>query len=740
MALFLHLTDLHLSSVPDNQILDDYKSDIIPPKERETRTSALRNTLRELGRLLEGMEKKLDAVFVTGDITVANQEDGFLNFGDLLEKTLKNVLPSKDRIAVIPGNHDVTWGTPPSSPERYKNFVQHIRSQGYVTPILDGIDIDVDGNQLADLSPQAAMMSDLDEGWAVFPINSSNYCGSLEPIPGITEEAWKKLPELLGIADPTVRKKLLDLRLYDVARISPGQLRALRDLIVALERRASAAKRPDLTRIALIHHQLLPVSANEEFKPYETITNLGLLRHFLSENKIDMVLHGHKHTGHIYWDQVYESPAERPSHQVLVISGSTIGGVDSTTNEICRLIDLRSNGRAPSVQVSFVPGARSGIPLPDLPDLKSDLIRLWASQEIADLESAKVTLISGSTVDEAYDRLADIFSDYGYQKMAFNVVCQLECPDGAEILPLRYPQDFLSGDAAKREAEFKDLVDWWQRPSSELKSNLNFTHGSRVEEHDQVTRVINTLANQTDKGRSIIALFWPSTDEIDKQRPKFPAFCLVQFLILEDKNGSPKLACIGYFRKQEIRYWWPVNIAELARLQRKVLERIKQARPGIECGPITTVSAVAFCAKEAPRVAVPLIDRLYDMNRDVLWGMIYSMVYKNDREKALEFWLRILDDLVPAADLTPDGSPVAIDGLEYVVTQLRRFSNVHGPKFKTLAGAFEALKLANASYAEAMTRAEGLTISRHTEWRTSIQYQVESIKDGITGLLSQAQP
>jgi predicted MPP superfamily phosphohydrolase len=142
MALVLHLTDLHLGSRGGAVAMGDYKSQFVPGSERVSRNHLITSTLEALAQHLRESGETLDAVVISGDITQAHALDGF----EALDQTLGalgNCLPAPDHILVVPGNHDVKWGTDPSSAERYESFINHTRSRGYITPFLDGIDLPV---------------------------------------------------------------------------------------------------------------------------------------------------------------------------------------------------------------------------------------------------------------------------------------------------------------------------------------------------------------------------------------------------------------------------------------------------------------------------------------------------------------------------------------------------------------------------------------------------------------------
>src|SRR6478609_821428 len=136
MALLLHLTDIHIG---DKQSTDDHKAGgAIGYPERHQRFTTYCSTLKSLGKQLEAESRILDAVIVSGDITVRNQEDGFKLFKDLIE-SLGSAKPLNNNVVVIPGNHDVQWGVKDFK-KKYKHFLKYIRSEGYRTPYLDSID------------------------------------------------------------------------------------------------------------------------------------------------------------------------------------------------------------------------------------------------------------------------------------------------------------------------------------------------------------------------------------------------------------------------------------------------------------------------------------------------------------------------------------------------------------------------------------------------------------------------
>src|ERR1700731_786002 len=109
MTSILHLSDLHLGPVRDEDIPDDYKSDIVPLAQRQSRFTMLKETLSQIHAVLGN--RPLDAVIVSGDITVQNDPRGFQMLKNVLD-SLGDARPANDRIVIVPGNHDVKWEDP----------------------------------------------------------------------------------------------------------------------------------------------------------------------------------------------------------------------------------------------------------------------------------------------------------------------------------------------------------------------------------------------------------------------------------------------------------------------------------------------------------------------------------------------------------------------------------------------------------------------------------------------------
>ncbi len=406
MALILQVGDLHLGQPHTTyQEVGDYKQKFIPELERQSRLSTLRNSLRGLSGWLTTNEVKLDGVVVAGDVTTQHDELGLQGLPGLLQE-LGPHLPDPSCVLVVPGNHDVAWGTPPSSAERYALFIRHVRSQGYRTPYLEGIDIDANGTIIA--GSTAAPLLTLDEGAVTLAaVNSVNYSGALEPSP-LSDDQQEEVAKLAetSTAVATLVGHAKRLSLVDAARVSPAQLVA----VAALFQTAAM----NAVRGVVLHHHLLPVVPNEEIKSYESITNLGELREFATSNGINIVLHGHKHAAKAYLDLAFETQEVTVGRSefvrrspVLVSSVGHAGLAVGPGAEVGRLIDVSTKYSASRrIAIRSFHGLTGGANYS-----AGQFPQVAATRVDRDVAPPAVHAFEGATVDDVYDQLATVFDD-----------------------------------------------------------------------------------------------------------------------------------------------------------------------------------------------------------------------------------------------------------------------------------------------------------------------------------------
>lgn len=732
-ARILHLSDLHLAPIADDEIPGDYKSELVPLAERQRRVESLKRTLREFGEAQPG---ELDAVVVSGDVTIAAAESGYRMLESVLGE-LGPALPGDPaRVLVVPGNHDVQWRTPPSSREHYELFLQYVRDAcGYRTPQLEGIDISAADGRVRS-SPVDPVVIGPGYGFLLLALNSSNYCGVVEPTQ-ITDAEWETALAALGDRGEIAEKDLRKLRVMDVARISPAQLTAARRELTRARKtiEATGGDAARVPTIAILHHHLLPVSVREEFKPYESISNLGEVRAFLRDNHVDMVLHGHKHESAVYWDHIPRPdviPDEQPL-RVLVVSGATIGA-GAAPGDVVRLIEIGQQPAGHRLTISSYGGVAAGGALPTPSIVEASLLPAAPRAEDG---VPRIGPISGPTISDVYARTLTEFERLSDQELVANLVCEIgTSPDPGE-LPRDYPA--IAGlDDAERSRWVADLVQWWQNPRTQLGRRLTFNHGGRIRRYqfhiDQLDRAEQALRQDADTSRAVITLLDPREDDIPHLERKFPAFCIAQFVIRGRADNSLHLDCAAYFRKQEFRWWWTINVAELASLQRELCSRLEDAYDGLEPGGIMTIAAIAKAGTAVPRVAVPLVDRLYDDDRGKLWLLAVATVVPDvpGRPVLLAEWTRIIDDLEPQAKLDVDGVPVAGDGLATLIAAIDQLGCA-GPA-RDLRDGLQRLLEKNEVFVSRLDDPEKNSAYAHRTWVGAVQSILHDLRGVIDRL------
>lgn len=664
-ARFLHITDTHLRPGGSAFPIDDRKREL--KLEEQTRETALNGGLERLAEELEGRRELLDGVIFSGDALSGGETGGDTLLLNLLLRHLGKHGITAANIVAVPGNHDVPQGAEPGSDVRYKEFIRAWRDAGCITPWLDGIDAPQPSH------PKHILLGP-DNAWAVVAVNSSNW-SHVDAIPPKLAAMWSSIPAALATGDAELEKELKSeltkLARYDMARVSPAQLEALRWMLKSLPR---AINGKQLRMMALHHHLRAPTHA-EEVKPFADISNLEQVRTFIAEQGIQVVLHGHKHAARIHSD-VIESTLGKPPHKVLMVAGASFSAQDHS--DAMRILNLTGLPWVPQLDVGPVAIPRDGLNPAPAPSSSN---RLWLP---TDSMGEAPVVIQGSDFDEVYARVTQAAKD---EAKDGTLVVQLDLTDFAAVkrLPADYPTS-IDGEA-ERQSWLQDLVGWWQRPQSQLQERVPYIHGTRLHNYasnlDQIQRV-RTLLREKQTTRAIALLVDPAVDfkDADGAKTDFASFCLVQFSRREH-NGTVFIDCVGYYRAQEMVKWWPINVAELLELQKQVGDHF--GRPG----RITTITACARSLARSPtHVAMPVIDRWLDQTPEkyfVLASALLSDSAMTDAaRRVLHEWVVALDDLTETATApTPDGGPVvAIEGPAHLAKYLK---NGTGPRFDDCA-------------------------------------------------------
>jgi 3',5'-cyclic AMP phosphodiesterase CpdA len=685
-AIYLHITDAHIAAAGTALLRDDLKV-AVPGIAQSSRENSLELLFARLAQTLTAEGRQLDGVFFSGDAQDRGRSGGHEL---LLQMILRHFGPlgiTPAKIVAVPGNHDVPRRSAPGSAERYEAFIETWRSVGCVTPWLDGID--------KTPRPAAAgaihRLLSADNRLAVFPINSSNWSHVSAILPEPLRDVWTEIPKLAAPGDAAkeaaLRSQLDALATYDMARVSPDQLEALRAII------AGTPQPPDgnQLRLAVIHHHLRAPSLREELKPFADISNLEQLRSFLRDHGISVIIHGHKHEHAAQFEHIYDHLGER-HHKALVISGATFGvGAES---DAVRLISIVGLPATPTIRIEPIGLPRAGV---ESPRAEAIVRRLWPS---ADALPGEPVVVTGTDIDEVYARACAAASKEADRGI---LIVHLDLPgDEADKLPL--PSDYPvpePANAGEKDVWMRELVHWWQLDRSQLDHRIPYIHGGRLRRFggkiNQVERIIRLL-RQGSTTRALAVLIDPFRDFVSEGREEFASFCLVEFKLRKIAPESTVIDCIAFYRAQEFAQWWPINVAELRSLQREIGRDLAVAP-----GRITTIAADARTISKSPtQVAMPVIDRWLDQAPQRLYLLAGALARRSARpglqEQTVRDWRRCLTDLHQAATkFNPDGMPVAIEGLQRLASYLE-VAEEEGDELEIMAQTLRNLATSNLSY------------------------------------------
>jgi 3',5'-cyclic AMP phosphodiesterase CpdA len=693
MSLILFLTDLHLGDKGAARPADDRKVRVVSDAERTSIRELAEEHIRRLSASIKQQGKGISALVLGGDITMRGETGGFAELNEFLHAGLGDLLPSPDRIVVTPGNHDVAWYETDAR-ARYKNFLEYCVAAGYVTPPLDGIDL---GPSAPAFNPSRHVLVD-SEGWFIAPLNSSHWSGTRAPL---LDETGGELSEaaidglrkaLSGDAHNShLVEQLLKFRQYDMSRVSKDQISAFQKTIAFA--RTAVGDGNDALPLVAMHHQLSPVGEREEIKPFESLSNLGRVRAIFEENGIGVTMHGHKHDLLTMWSTTEHGSVDGRGvrkHEMLVVSGGTIGGAGvSDTSRIATVLEISRKLRGHEVTVRSVADFIAERP--------AETRGYFLSGRRFEPLGARGGHIEASSFSDGYARLV---AEGGATKGSVVKNLSITIQDLSEVdaPPVGYPEDAAGTVGALPLPDwFNQVADWWQSVLVDAPRGV-FTHGRRLKLHggkldaNQITKMIETLADRRPtNGRAVATLIDAESDLLGKLGPapaSFPAFCLLQ-LHVRTSGSDTFLDATAYFRKQEMRYWWPVNIAEIKRVMVTVSDALKH----VKLGSITTTAAIAVWQTTRSRVSVPAIDRMFlqsDEGRRDLMRMAAliaqpeSSALAAERDRLIQLWRIALEDVVPPEEAVMDSIPVAIEGISFLRDAVQAQHDIAGdPTIRT---------------------------------------------------------
>jgi 3',5'-cyclic AMP phosphodiesterase CpdA len=712
MAHLLHLSDLHLRSDPARDTIGDPKAAAIPAPLQQTSARRIVSTLEALARDIEAGALNLDCIVVSGDIAEKNDPLAYALLPEVLAPLVPKLVPA-ERVVAVPGNHDVEKGSDPSSAQRWKHFLT-LRSYRYLTPLLEGIDIDDHGNAIG--SPHSPVLAAEDGSFLIVALNSANHCQTQLPV---DPELRSHLAELakLRTTHPAVEQlwnAWQQRGSVDVAWVGDGQQKAA---AAALARAVGNA--PDALRIAVMHHQLFPTGPIAEIKSFETMVNLGELLDWIADTRIDVALHGHKHAGRVYPFEhtAFHDADTAVGYRTLVISAPTAQAGYDAIAPIARLITVdRPQPRAGGVLVRDIPPLQSGGRL-DLAQRPPRRFRLDAA--------IPWSQIVGADADEVHQKLLALRGDY--TGLDLPLICRIRRGDSAATIPTQYAD--VPDGVPDPQAWFAQTVAWWQNRRTGRAARFN--HGQRLqafgtgrlspsqETLDQVQRAAQALRRKEGSSRAIAVLVDPDTD-LAVDDSEFPAFVLVQFAIV-----SNRLDVTGYFRKQEMPHWWPVNAAELSHLQNEVIQRLAPVR-SVQPGSITTITAQPVSGGGVPRVAIPALDSRVDKPNGML-ELVLPLFHATGAtpEQTRAAWRQAFDDWAPSDAAAADGDPMPTVGLATLIETLRDMAALY--ESRTVDALIDQVRLTAAACETYASATDSSRVSARATWVADVKQRSSRI-------------
>lgn len=632
MATLLHLSDLHLTGAENPSATSDHKVRVIPRAVAGHRAQLLMSSLAGLGEALREVGEELDAIIVTGDIADKGRLSGYAQLQEVLS-ALGPSLPVPERILIVAGNHDVDRGA--VGEDRFAG-IRSLRDSGYLVGWLSATEIGV---------KPAPILTARDNSYVLVGLNSSEFSGSqLE-----TEtDLAKHLAELEERAktDPATHT-LLDAwherGKADIARMSGPELQEIHNQL-------GKALSSGPLRIVGLHHQVLPVGTAEEIKAFESILNLGHLRRWMASNQMDLVLHGHKHDAAVIRDRINTDGAH-DDHEMTVLSAPSISTARGAGDPIGQLI--RVSPRLPRLrgyEIVTVPAAEQGA--------VTDLANMPRRTRPLDEVTAN-GLVSGADVDATYARITAVLDRL--PELPTPMVCRID--DGSSGLSLPADMPHVPEPGKQRDEWLDTVIDWWQSESPGRAAKFNhgqFLHASTRGRASAVERIVEELGKKQGATSRALAVLVNQDTLSDGQ--EFPSFISLQFVL----RGT-RLDAVAYFRKQEMSHWWPINVVEVARIQKEVIARMPGSQ--VTCGSITTITGMPVRSLAMPTVSVPELDLRVDRPGgmlDLVLPLYQPTAKRADIEAA---WAKTLEWL--PGEVQAEGDPRPLLGLKVLAETLQ---------------------------------------------------------------------
>jgi calcineurin-like phosphoesterase family protein len=303
----LQIGDLHYD--PENKsFLDQKDSAFSKHLSSMISTSPVEDSLRSI--ITNAEKKDCDAIVVMGDIGDKGKKNLYregVHF--LLDAMTENPI-LKERIVVLPGNHDVNRDDALIGiTEKFKHIAVALQEVG-----LSSVDLQ---------RPTVRLLSRGNCGALLFALNSCIGCGERRFLPErIGEKIQTLITEALQSTSPPQpfdSQQFPDMltQYYEQLDTPAFDAKAIDELF---SRAAESTVQESSVFIVASHHNLLP-QAQPRIAPYSELINGGQFRnHLLQLNRPVIYLHGHVHSEII---EIVQQPSN-PQSMILCISAPLV--------------------------------------------------------------------------------------------------------------------------------------------------------------------------------------------------------------------------------------------------------------------------------------------------------------------------------------------------------------------------------------------------------------------------------
>lgn len=622
MVKLVHISDMHATKDFSKQGSIDKKVDL--PRVESSFEKEFFDSFEKYLEKEHHDGKRINLFIISGDIVFRGDLKAHATFSKEFIGLLKRQGYSKNDVMVVPGNHDIKQGTLPSSQDRYREFLDAWK--GCKIPYLDGC------------NNRANIFIDDTNHVIVIPVNSCNWSHTKINV----DEAIQK--HIDSLKNEKLKEKFEKQFTYDAAYISDDQLKHLEKELQKIKKQKNYNQ---YTKVIVQHHHLLPVDDKIEIKELSDIVNLKHLQNFIIEHEVKVILHGHKHTGKSFYE--YLSYSNKP-YKILIGSAENVH-YGSIFNELCiegKSVEINSYSKSLDKQSPKT----------------FDLYEYHKSSNIIRLEE--------KNIHDLYEQIC--FFSQNSDKNNKTIISTLDLE--------KYNQGTLEipkvksepSEQHRYEREIASIVEWWQKDSSNQK--VAYQHGTRLRKYHGFKNQLEYIQqlfqnNKLDTSRGIAILTEPIKD-FDGFEKEFPSFVSLQFLIRDDKY----LDVIGYYRVQETRHWWPINILELFTLQSNMLKKINEIKKDVERGKLTTIAAsVRFHDTYAfGHSYINRVDILMENDPTRLAAISNALFCNMQASEYINDWDEIFIDLqkLKQSKYNPDGNAFPIFGLEYLYDFLKK--------------------------------------------------------------------